>query len=217
MEKTVAAEKTSWRRGYNRASLALLTLDVVWLALLFLSPTLLPPGTVTGLDGMANHLDYPDKWGQLPPVVAQVYWFGDLNCHQKWYRSFYIHGNQMPVCARDTGMFSGIALGFLALSKVRATPDLFETGIRALPGSGYLWVKKHLGARKGALVLFALLLAPMAVDGFTQALTSYESTNPVRYITGFMGGTAIAGLLGAMIESALAAPPIHGKNTAGGM
>ena len=34
-------------------------------------------------------------------------------------------------------------------------------------------------------VIIGLGLGPMAIDGFTQLLTSYESTNTMRIITGF--------------------------------
>ena len=42
------------------------------------------------------------------------------------------------------------------------------------------------------MILFlALGIVPMAMDGFTQLLTAYESTNIIRVITGFMAGFVI--------------------------
>ena len=43
----------------------------------------------------------------------------------------------------------------------------------------------------------------MAIDGFTQLLSGYESTNIVRLITGFMAGFVI----GWFVNSALSSRP----------
>jgi uncharacterized membrane protein len=51
------------------------------------------------------------------------------------------------------------------------------------------------------LVLLAVGLGPMAVDGFTQLLTDYESTNLLRILTGapagFVGGWFFAATFSA--------------------
>ena len=47
-------------------------------------------------------------------------------------------------------------------------------------------------------VIIGLGLGPMAIDGFTQLLTSYESTNTMRILTGFP-----AGFIGGWIFSAM--------------
>ena len=44
-------------------------------------------------------------------------------------------------------------------------------------------------------------MAPIAIDGFTQMLTEYESTNPVRLVTGLIFGTMLAVLLSAMLSA----------------
>ena len=54
------------------------------------------------------------------PVLARaavlVYGAGGLVCHQRPERSFHIHGRQLAVCARCTGLYmSALAGGFLAL------------------------------------------------------------------------------------------------------
>ena len=54
------------------------------------------------------------------------------------------------------------------------------------------------------MILFlALGIVPMAMDGFTQLLTVYESTNTIRVITGFMAGFVI----GWFVSSALSSRP----------
>jgi hypothetical protein len=110
-----------------------------YLALCFLAPLSLPSNSVPELSGRANAIDYAFEnswgnngheeggsvghdqslhggkfaWSDLNPIWALAYGFGDINCHQKHERSWEINGNQMPVCARDIGIFSGFSLGCL--------------------------------------------------------------------------------------------------------
>jgi uncharacterized membrane protein len=50
-------------------------------------------------------------------AAALVYAAGGLVCHQRPERSFQIHGNQLVVCARCTGLYlSALAAGLLALA-----------------------------------------------------------------------------------------------------
>ena len=43
-------------------------------------------------------------------------------------------------------------------------------------------------------ISFALMI-PMLIDGFTQKLTSYESTNFRRFVTGFLFGIGLVGII----------------------
>jgi len=96
------------------------------------------------------------------PVARGVYLIGDIMCHQHADRSFFIRGNQMPFCARCAGIFLGLAIGMVigVLFKVRI-------------GIG----------------LYILTLLPMVLDGGIQLITSYESTNLIRLLTGLLVGT----------------------------
>ena len=69
----------------------------------------------------------------------------------------------MSFCARDTGIFIGLVLGFMYASRKKI--------ILTLP-----------------LIIAALL--PIGLDGTIQLLTDYESTNPKRLITGLIAGVA---------------------------
>lgn len=82
------------------------------------------------------------------------------NCHQKPERSFFIHGYQLPLCARCTG----IAIGHVAALLV-APFHIFNYSV-------------------------SLLLIPLAVDGTVQYFTPYESNNYKRVITGVLYGFA---------------------------
>ena len=180
----------------------------------FLSPTLLPSGTVPELEARANALDYMSEdgkyssgnhgedekfaWTNLDPYSAFIYAFGDFNCHMKHERSWEINGNQMPVCTRDVGMFFGIAVGGLIFSRrgynrwtVKDTclslfPDNWLEGIYRKNYRTYAW-----------LITGIIFCLPLIFDGFTQLLTSYESNNLTRPLTGIAFGIGFGILVGA--------------------
>ena len=180
----------------------------------FLSPSLLPNDTVPELEGRANAFDYMTvdgkyssgndgesetfAWTELDPYNGFIYAFGDFNCHMKNERSWEINGNQMPVCTRDVGMFFGIAIGGLIFSRkgynrwtVKDTclsifPDSWLEGIYRKNYITYAWL--------GIGIIFCL---PLIVDGFTQLLTSYESNNSTRPLTGIAFGIGFGILVGA--------------------
>jgi uncharacterized membrane protein len=57
-----------------------------------------------------------------PVVRGLVFGIGGVICHQRPERSFHLHGTQLPVCARCTGLYlsgaAGAALGWLGLAAV---------------------------------------------------------------------------------------------------
>ncbi len=138
---------------------------LVWALLLFLSPLLLPSNSVyLGNEGKVSIMDNAPYINShiSNPFIRGIYLIGDVMCHQHANRSFFINGNQMPFCARCTGIFLGLAFGAFvgALFRVRV---------------GTLFY------------LFIILL--MGVDGFLQLVSSYESTNFIRIVTGNLVGT----------------------------
>lgn len=86
------------------------------------------------------------------------------NCHRIPSRSFFWNGKQFPVCARCTG----IHLGYLSLFLF-----LFQL----------IYIKWWLSI---------ILILPTLIDGLTQAYFNRESTNSIRFLSGFLAG------LGAM-------------------
>ena len=189
-----------------------------YLLLCFLAPAMMPEGTVPELSGRANTLDYATdvswgnqdhgedsslghdqsahggtfSWTELNPVLAFVYGFGDLNCHQKHERSWEINGNQMPVCTRDVGIFLGLAIG-AALFGWRGLNrwTVRDSFLSVFPDDRleviYLSDRRMLAM----LAVIGIGLTPMAVDGFMQMLTEYESNNPLRVVTGFAAGIVV--------------------------
>ena len=90
-------------------------------------------------------------------------WFPIIfGCHCRDDRSFYYKGQKFPICARCTGEFVGICFALICCFFFRLT----------------------------AKASFIIMI-PLIIDGFTQALTSYESNNIKRFITGVLFGSGI--------------------------
>lgn len=106
-------------------------------------------------------------------------------CHQLPERSFFGAGYQVPVCARDTGIYAGFLIAVVVLL-------LLDRGRRSseLPPIG------------GMVVLGVFLLA-MAVDGVTSYGGWRETTNEIRLLTGLAAGYAIAALSMPMLNGQL--------------
>ena len=194
----------------------------------FLTPATLDGDSVPRLSGRANAFDYAkeDGWGSwgngenegsighnqpaeglfswttLNPYAGFIYSFGDLNCHQKHERSWEINGNQMPVCTRDVGIFLGLAIGGWIFSRRGSNCWTITDTFLSVLGSTRLDLVYKSGKRKiAAAAILGISVLPIAIDGFTQMLTSYESTNPVRLITGGLFGIFLGLLIAAMFSA----------------
>ena len=88
-------------------------------------------------------------------------------CHRKPERSFFIKGHQFPVCARCTGFYTGLIVYLI---------------ITHFYSHGYDF---------SILFISMILMIPVAIDGLTQYFGPRESTNSLRFITGFIGGIGL--------------------------
>lgn len=86
-----------------------------------------------------------------------------FGCHARPDRSFYFRGKQFPICARCTGELIGMIAGIPIV--------IFQ------------------GCPRFVIVL--VMMIPLVFDGFLQRLTSYESGNIRRLITGILFGIAL--------------------------
>jgi len=187
---------------YARSGLwIILIISLVWNVSMVLAPLTIPPGTVSGLYGGANRLDYGDLWSTLPPAQGTVYMLGDIECHQIASRTIYINGNQMPVCARDASLFLFLSFGFLMAAVVKPDIAISRMLLRFLPAKVRSRLEKGMRPLFFTLFLSFICLAPIALDGGLQLVTSYESTNALRFITGFPAGIFFGLILGLMIQS----------------
>ncbi len=113
-------------------------------------------------------------------------WFADflyrayhLSCHQLPSRSWFICGAKLGVCVRCLATY----IFFIATALT-----LFIRSIRE-------WIGRRCFLRL-VLPLSLGLFFPLLVDGLLQLITPWESTNPLRFITGGLTGMGTALVLG---------------------
>ncbi len=203
-----------WHRLiWSKPLFGLLALNLFWCASFFIAPAILAPGTfawpyaqyptVAYHLGSANQMNYGVIWQTMWIYPRAVYTFGDLQCHQLWYRSLWINGNQMPMCARMTSMYLFANFGLIAAALAQPSTSAGQVMVNAMP----VWLQKRLarfGPERAGAILVIVGLLPVAVDGFYQlfsAVTHYESTNAMRILTGAPGGFVGGLLVGAMLVS----------------
>ena len=100
-------------------------------------------------------------------------------CHRIPERSFFIKGHQFPVCARCTGFYTGLVVFLVWNHFFRLNHDIVT------------------------LLISMILMIPVAIDGFTQYFGPRESTNTLRFITGFIGGIGLIIFLKIIIRGIL--------------
>lgn len=90
-------------------------------------------------------------------------------CHQIPERSFFILNKQLPLCARCTGIYMGVFLGFL-----------------------YLFFRKRWRGNKppSFKILLSIIVCwiPIMLDGATSYIGLRETNNLIRFFTGFLFG-----------------------------
>lgn len=203
-----------WKRlVWSKPLFGLLLLNLFWCASFFIVPLILPPDTfawpyaqyplVAYHLGGANQINYEPIWQTLWIYPRAVYTFGDYQCHQLWFRSLWINGNQLPMCARMTSMYIFANFGLVAAAFASPSTSASRVMIDAMPARVRRWLA-HFSPERGAALIVIVGLLPIAVDGFYQlfsAYTHYESTNITRILTGVPGGFVGGLLVGAMFVS----------------
>jgi uncharacterized membrane protein len=218
--------------GLDRAQRVGTMLCCISLGLLLamvVAPLTLPSGTVPPLGARANAIDYatldgplsygnqrhldhstqqvvePEEgfaWSDLPLAHALIYAFGDLNCHMLSERSWTVNGNQMPMCVRDLGILSGLALAGVVLRRRLVNRwTITDTSLSVLPTSWQDTIYARQKRRFAFFGLGTLCIVPLGLDGFVQLLTSYESTAWLRLVTGLPFGFGLGVLMGAMLSA----------------
>jgi uncharacterized membrane protein len=109
----------------------------------------------------------------LAKVYPKLLVVGSHMCHQRPERSFFFGFRKYPVCARCTGVYLTAPLG--VASVLLPIPPL----------------------------VYGVLAAPLVIDGVTQLVTKYESTNSRRFITGALFGVAYGGVAALIVSFAL--------------
>ncbi len=203
-----------WQRlVWSRPVFVLLCLNVFWCASFFIVPLIVAPNTfawpyaqyplVAYHLGGANQVNYEPIWQTLWIYPRAVYTFGDFQCHQLWFRSMWLNGNQLPMCARMTSLYIFANFGLVAAAFAKPSTSSSRVMIDAMPAPVRRWLSR-LSPERGAALIVVVGLLPVAVDGFYQlfsSVTHYESTNVMRVLTGVPGGFVGGLLVGAMLVS----------------
>jgi uncharacterized membrane protein len=142
---------------------------------------------------IAAFLAVVGTWLFLTPdgVLGKADAVGYAICHRIDGRSFHIHDRQLPLCARDTGIYLGVLVGFVvvgAAGRSRAG-QMPPTAIMA------------------TLVAFIFI---MAVDGLNSYSHFFENTprlytprNWLRLVTGTFHGLALSSLVYPVLNMTL--------------
>ncbi len=165
------------RVGFFKINFIIYLFCVTWVIIILIAPIISPPNSIDlGDDGVVG-VDprYENNHEQINllenPIVRTVYHSGDQMCHQKNSRTFFIFENQMPYCSRCFGIFLGFAIG---------------AGIVTFVVMDLKWWLLVLG------------LVPIGLDGGLQLITSYESNNIFRLLTGSLAGIVTLLAVGLM-------------------
>jgi uncharacterized membrane protein len=112
-------------------------------------------------------------------------WLGFGLCHQLPERSIIALGHQLPVCARDTGIYVGFAVSLIVIG-------LLERGRRSseMP-------------RAWLLGLGAVFVGVMAIDGVTSYAGLRETTNALRLLSGLLAGYGLTLVLVPILNGQL--------------
>ncbi|MEE9150511.1 MAG: DUF2085 domain-containing protein [Thermoplasmata archaeon] len=164
-------------RGYEipTISVIIFLIVLIWSLGMILAPLTLPSNSVKDLTGTVGPVDNADIIQDMNPYAKFYYGAGDVNCHTIKERSFFINGNQMPFCVRDVAIFFGMTLGLGIVLFIRFPLK-------------WWWLV-------GGLI-------PIGLDGGFQLLTSYESNNLFRLLTGGLAGLVTTFALGFVIYDA---------------
>ena len=192
-------EEPKTRIYLNKPLLVLLGFSLFWSLCMFLAPLTMPPHTVEHLATGTAAMDFSDKWATLPFFDRVIYAIGDSQCHQLESRTYYINGNQMPVCSRCMALFLFTNLGVVTAMFVRPKYDISKSAVQLFPSKIRRYIEIHNAEFSVWCLLATLCILTTAIDGFYQLLTPYESTNLKRIIfslpTGWFGGFAVGLML----------------------
>ena len=106
-------------------------------------------------------------------IINLFNFIGSIVCHQKPERTLVVGGHPLPVCARDTGAFIGLDIGYITL----------------------LFLRDKDASGPPNLFLTLVMSAPLYVDALGQLFGLWTSNNDLRLFTGILFGMPLAPFL----------------------
>ena len=164
------------RKKLPKFLLFLFVLILIWTFLQILAPAAIPKNSIEDLSGNIGVTDNKNLFDSFEMPWNYVYSVGDRMCHQLNDRSFFINGNEMPLCSRCIGIWLGlvIGLGFMLLYRI----NLDER---------FLW-------------LIIIGFGPIGLDGVAQFFGFWDSSNAIRLITGLLAGGTCGITIGVILD-----------------
>jgi len=143
-----------------------------------------------------------------PDLADPIYAWYHLVCHQWAFRSFFLFGPESvygpEVLADFVGvdrMFGIVGTPELGYKVAFCERDLAIYTSVLLAGIGYAGMRRRLNGL--SLTAYAIMILPMAIDGFTQLFGWRESTVELRLVTGFLFGLGSAWLIYPRLDELL--------------
>jgi uncharacterized membrane protein len=144
-------------------------------------------------------------WAAAADALYAAY---HLTCHQWAFRSFFLFGPRSVYSQTDL-MTQGVDpfrfSGDQALGWKMAFCERDLAIYAGLLAVGLLYARRRR-LRPASFVLYSVLIAPMALDGFTQLFGWRESTWELRTATGLLFGLASAWLVLPRLDDAFSRP-----------
>lgn len=163
---------TPWRRSFDRLFVDCLEQLVKMVATHWLALANLAAFLFVSLAVLAPALMAA---GYTLPARA-IYLVYKAFCHQLPHRSYFIFDHQMAFCQRDFAIYA----------------SMFAAGV------AFAFIRERLGLLDWRLYL--VLIAPMAIDGFTQLFGLRESNWELRTLTGTLFGVGTIWLMYPYVE-----------------
>lgn len=171
-------------------------LSFVFLTLQFAAPVWVGENSFQSEIALAQS-NYPEIEGIHTNIASFTYAVGEFICHQRPDRSLKVSGNYLPLCVRCLGILVGMTMTFgYSLFVINPTGKFFEALNQFLPPR----LREIQPSWLPVVLIGAMLMTPMTLDGLAQLITGYESTNVKRIITGFLFGIGEGGLIVGIVS-----------------
>jgi uncharacterized membrane protein len=150
----------------------------------------------------------------IQPAADWLYAAYHFTCHQWAFRSFFLFGSPgSPIGVYDQNQLATITsdpFGFVGNSDLGWKMAFCERDLAIYFGLLVvgLYYARHRQLKPSSFTMYAVLILPIAIDGFTQLFGWRESTWQLRVLTGLLFGLASAWLVLPRLDAAFGLEPV---------